>query len=165
MTLESSNSAFSPSEPKATYDSFDSPSPLHYFRHYELKAIDDSEAVEEDLGNNLLEEWPIMSLAYRQKMRRSLPQLHSSLHLYELADVLEDFVKSIQPSDRTIAIRKAFITDLRRLLQEKCSGSRLKLFGSSASGFATESSDLDLTMVFAEGSREADTWRSGVKDD
>ncbi|VDO13835.1 unnamed protein product [Rodentolepis nana] len=64
-----------------------------------------SEAVEKDLGDNLLAEWPIMSLAYRQKMRRSLPQLHNSLHLYELADVFEDFVRSIQPSGRTIARR------------------------------------------------------------
>ncbi|VDO02455.1 unnamed protein product [Rodentolepis nana] len=64
-----------------------------------------TEAMEEILGSDPLAEWPIMSLAYRRKIRRSLPQLHSSLHLYELADVFEDFVRSIQPSDRTIAKR------------------------------------------------------------
>ncbi|VDO06211.1 unnamed protein product [Rodentolepis nana] len=68
-------------------------------------------------------------------------------------------------SSTLLQLKKAFITHLRRFLQEEYPGSKLKLIGSSVSGFATKSSDLGLTMVFAEGSREADTWRSGAKDD
>nr|CDS34647.2 terminal uridylyltransferase 7 [Hymenolepis microstoma] len=158
--------------------------------------------------------WPMLWRENRVKMGRSLPQLHNSLHLYELADVFEDFVRSQQPSRRTTAIRflkvphgaaaaaagvhlvellgeatssfshklpasqspslpfspgspdkKAFVRDLRRFLQEQYPGSKLEVFGSSKNGFATESSDLDLTLVFAEGSREADTFRSGSNGD
>nr|CDS34622.2 terminal uridylyltransferase 7 [Hymenolepis microstoma] len=155
--------------------------------------------------------WPMLWRENRVKMGRSLPQLHNSLHLYELADVFEDFVRSQQPSRRTTAIRflkvphgaaaaaagvhlvellgeatssfshklpasqspslpfspgspdkKAFVRDLRRFLQEQYPGSKLEVFGSSKNGFATESSDLDLTLLLFQVTSVLTTSRKKV---
>lgn len=51
--------------------------------------------------------------------------------------------------------------NLGSFFQKHYPGCKLEMFGSSMNGFATECSDMDLTLVFPEGSKEEDTFKCG----
>ncbi|KAM3171175.1 hypothetical protein ACTXT7_017153 [Hymenolepis weldensis] len=96
-----------------------------------------------------------------QKMERYLPTLDDSLHVRQLLDVFDEYVRRNQPSTKTTGIRKAFARNLESFLQKHYPGSKVEMFGSSMNGFATECSDMDITLVFAEGSEEDHTFKCG----
>lgn len=67
---------------------------------------------------------PMLSLKHRQKMEGSLPVLDNSLHLRQLLDAFDEFVRRNQPSTKTTEIRVSEVDQLhykRWLIGSKCS--------------------------------------------